>query len=95
MPLLPLRQVHHHQGQSNYSVIKRGAKEQILKLTFTFDLVFELLREEDEKKKLGRPYGLKFEKFEKWITLKDMKEEEELLSWRDELSVRINQRGFH
>jgi abortive infection bacteriophage resistance protein len=54
--------------------MKRGAKEQILKLKFTFDVVFELLREEDEKKKLGKPYGIKIEKFEKWITLKDNKD---------------------
>jgi len=66
--------VHHHQGQSNFSTMKRGAKEQILKLKFTFDVVFELLREEDEKKKLGKPYGIKIEKFEKWITLKDNKD---------------------
>lgn len=32
----------------------------LFRVKFTFDLVFELLREEDEKKKLGKPIGLKF-----------------------------------
>jgi serine/threonine protein kinase len=29
------------------------------------------------------------------LTLKDNKDEEELINWRDELALRINQRGFH
>jgi hypothetical protein len=40
--------------------VKKGAKEQFLRVKFGFDLVFELLREEDEKRKLGRPLGLRF-----------------------------------
>jgi hypothetical protein len=33
------------------------------------------LREEDEKRKLGRPQGLRFEKFQQGFTLKDNKNE--------------------
>jgi hypothetical protein len=35
----------------------------MLKITFNYDLIFELLRVEDDKKKIGRPYALKFERF--------------------------------
>jgi len=31
-----------------------------LKMTFSFDLVIDLLRHDDETKKLGRPYAIKF-----------------------------------
>ncbi len=29
-------------------------------MNFSFDLILELLREEDASKKLAKPYGLKF-----------------------------------
>lgn len=66
----------------------------MLRIKFNFDLILELLREEDEHKKLGRPYGLKFERFDKVLILKSGNEKA-LIAWRDRLAGKLNLRGFH
>ena len=77
-----------------FHFIQQNKRQDVLKISFSFDLIFDLLRQEDPSKKLGKPYGLKFERFNKSLTLKN-DSEKTLLTWRDHLASRINQRGFH
>lgn len=43
----------------------------------------------------GEPYGIKFERFEKFLSLFSSRPNKDLLQWRNFLETRINQRGFH
>lgn len=43
----------------------------------------------------GEPYGIKFERFEKFLSLFSNRPNKDLLQWRNFLETRINQRGFH
>lgn len=67
----------------------------MFKITLNFDLIFQFLRIEGEKQKLGKPIGFKFERGEQAITLKNEINERKLFIWREILAKKINQRGFH
>lgn len=65
----------------------------------SFDMCFELLRDKvpekkDEKPKLGKPRGIKFDKHGSTCELFTT-EEKVLYKWRDALGGIMNQRGFH
>jgi hypothetical protein len=78
---------------TNYDIQKNS--QDVLKVDFHFDLVFEFLRMEDPNKKLGTPYGIKFERFEKSLILRNEHNLKALIVWRDILGSKLNQRGFH
>ena len=44
---------------------------------------------------MGKPYGLKFERFSEFIILENKEDPEGLIVLRNFLASRINQRGFH
>ena len=66
----------------------------MLRINFGFDLIFSVIREEAEGKKMGKALGIAFERFEQGLTLKS-EESDRTLAWRDVLGVKLNQRGFH
>lgn len=75
--------------------MQKQGKDAYFKITFRFQLIFELMREDAEDKKVGKPYALRFERGLENLTLRTEQGQEVLISWRNALGPKINQRGFH
>lgn len=64
--------------------IQSQEKEKQFKINFHFDLIFELVRTEPEKKNtIGQPVNLKFERFGESVIFNTKKDTETLVKWRD------------